>query len=164
MLNTHLPGRMAASLSALALATGGLTACGGSSGSSHTNTGGARTATAPTVSTAPGSSARTGAASPAARPTGRGALPATAPARKPAPSVTRAASSPQARAFRSALVSFASCLRGNGVKIPAPNTSGKGPVFGSKGLNTNTPQYRAALAKCRGVLASAFRQAAKRAR
>jgi hypothetical protein len=69
----------------------------------------------------------------------------------------------QTKAFRSALVQFASCLRQNGANIPAPNRSGKGPLFGAKGLNTNTPQYRAALGKCRGVLMSAFRQAARTA-
>jgi hypothetical protein len=33
-------------------------------------------------------------------------------------------------------------------------------VLSTRGLNTNSPQYRAALMKCRSVLVTAFRQAA----
>ena len=59
-------------------------------------------------------------------------------------------------AFKAALAKFASCMRENGVNIPAPNTSGKGPVFSTKGLNTSSPKFQAAEVKCRGVLAAAF--------
>ena len=61
-------------------------------------------------------------------------------------------------AFKQALVRFAACMRENGVNIPAPNTSGKGPIFNTKGLNTASPQFRAAETKCRGDLQSAFRR------
>ncbi len=61
-------------------------------------------------------------------------------------------------AFKQALVKFAACMRENGVNIPAPNTSGKGPIFSTKGLNTASPQFRAAEAKCRGDLQSTFRR------
>jgi hypothetical protein len=59
--------------------------------------------------------------------------------------------------FRQALGKYAECLRQNGVNIPAPNTSGKGPIFSTKGLNASSPQFRAATAKCRGTLIAAFR-------
>lgn len=60
-------------------------------------------------------------------------------------------------AFRQALAAYSACLRQNGVNMPAPNTSGKGPVFSTKGVNTSSPRFRSATMKCRGVLISAFR-------
>jgi hypothetical protein len=60
--------------------------------------------------------------------------------------------------FRQALVKYAACLRQNGINIPAPNTSGKGPIFSTKGLNSTSPQFRAAATKCRSVLIGAFRR------
>ncbi len=54
--------------------------------------------------------------------------------------------------FHAELVRFAACLRQNGVNVGEPNTSGKGPVFDTKGINTGSPQFKAALAKCRSVL------------
>jgi hypothetical protein len=59
-------------------------------------------------------------------------------------------------ASKQAIVKFAACMRENGVNVPEPNTSGKGPVFSTKGLNTSSPQFRAAQAKCRLVLRAAF--------
>jgi hypothetical protein len=61
-------------------------------------------------------------------------------------------------AFRQALVKFAECMRSNGIKIPAPNTSGKGPIFSSKGLDTTSPQFRSATMKCRSALVATFRR------
>lgn len=58
--------------------------------------------------------------------------------------------------FRQALSLFAACLRKNGVNVPQPNTSGNGPVFSTKGLNTASPQFRAATAKCRPALTGAL--------
>jgi hypothetical protein len=63
-------------------------------------------------------------------------------------------------AFQAALAKFASCMRENGVNIPAPNTSGTGPVFSSKGLNTSSPKFQAAEVKCRSDLSAAFRRGA----
>ncbi|MFZ1155617.1 MAG: hypothetical protein WAN93_12005 [Solirubrobacteraceae bacterium] len=60
--------------------------------------------------------------------------------------------------FRQALVKYAACLRQNGINIPAPNTSGKGPIFSTKGLNSTSPQFKAAAMKCRSVLVGAFRR------
>jgi hypothetical protein len=58
--------------------------------------------------------------------------------------------------FKAALAKFATCLRENGVKIPAPNTSGKGPIFDTKGINTASAQFKAAETKCSSVLHGAF--------
>ena len=60
--------------------------------------------------------------------------------------------------FTAALAKFAECLRQNGVNVPAPNTSGNGPVFDTKGIDTSSPQFRAATTKCRSTLTSAFRR------
>jgi hypothetical protein len=43
---------------------------------------------------------------------------------------------------------FAACMSKNGVKLPAPNTSGKGPIFNTKGLDTSSSTFKAAEAKC----------------
>jgi hypothetical protein len=64
--------------------------------------------------------------------------------------------------FKAALSKFANCLRENGVKVPAPNTSGKGPIFDTKGLNTRSTQFKAAETKCSSVLRGAFRGGAGR--
>ncbi|HEU0249819.1 MAG TPA: hypothetical protein VFR48_03750 [Solirubrobacteraceae bacterium] len=58
--------------------------------------------------------------------------------------------------FRQALSLFAACMRKNGVNVPQPNTSGSGPVFSTKGLNTASPQFKAATAKCRPALTGAL--------
>lgn len=59
-------------------------------------------------------------------------------------------------AFSKALQSFASCLRQNGVNVPQPNTSGHGPVFSTRGIDTASPQFRKATTKCRGALSAAL--------
>jgi hypothetical protein len=61
--------------------------------------------------------------------------------------------------FKQALARFAKCLGENGVKVPAPNTSGKGPIFNTQGLNVNSPKFKAAQTKCAGVLRNTFRAA-----
>ena len=58
---------------------------------------------------------------------------------------------------RQALTKFAACLRQNGVNIPEPNTSGKGPIFDTKGIDTAGPQFKQAELKCRNDLLSALR-------
>jgi len=60
-------------------------------------------------------------------------------------------------AVRAAYVAFAKCMRQNGVNVPEPNTSGSGPVFSTKGLDTTSPQFKAAYAKCQPVLRSTLR-------
>ncbi len=59
-------------------------------------------------------------------------------------------------AFVQTLTAFATCMRQNGVNLPSPNTSGTGPVFNTKGLNTTSAQFRAAEAKCQSTLRSGF--------
>jgi hypothetical protein len=61
-------------------------------------------------------------------------------------------------AFKAALAKFAACLRENGVNVPAPNTSGKGPIFDTTGLNTASAQFRTAETKCSSDLRSSFRR------
>ena len=51
-------------------------------------------------------------------------------------------------AAKKALAKFATCMRENGVNVPAPNTSGKGPIFNTKGLDTNSAKFKAAEPKC----------------
>jgi hypothetical protein len=58
--------------------------------------------------------------------------------------------------YRAALTKFAACMRSNGVKLPAPNTSGTGAVFNTKGLNTSSASFKSADAKCQSDLPAAF--------
>jgi hypothetical protein len=60
-------------------------------------------------------------------------------------------------AYKQALVKFATCMREHGVNVPAPNTSGTGPIFNTRGLNTGSAQFRSAEATCRSDLRSSFR-------
>jgi hypothetical protein len=39
-------------------------------------------------------------------------------------------------------------MRKNGVNLPKPNTSGKGPIFNTKGIDTTSASFKAADAKC----------------
>jgi hypothetical protein len=59
-------------------------------------------------------------------------------------------------AARQALTAFAACMRQDGVNLPAPNTSGRGPVFNTKGLDTSSAKFTAATAKCRPLLPRGF--------
>lgn len=152
-------------LPVLVLASVGLTACGGSgSASSNPNAAATRTAGASTATSAAGASTptatRTAGAPPATNATPQATPTTTASSNRPAtPSAAHHVTSPGSGAFRSALAKFAACLRHNGVNMPGPNTSGKGPVFSTKGINTKGSQFRTATSKCRGVLAAAFRSA-----
>lgn len=57
---------------------------------------------------------------------------------------------------RAALTKYAECLRENGVNVPAPNTSGKGPVFNTKGIDTSSEAFKTAQKKCQSDLKGAF--------
>ncbi len=59
--------------------------------------------------------------------------------------------------YQKALAKFATCMRENGVNVPQPNTSGTGPVFNIKGLNTASAQFKAAETKCSADLQGTFR-------
>jgi hypothetical protein len=54
--------------------------------------------------------------------------------------------------YRKALVKFSACMAENGVKLPPPNTSGKGPIFNTKGVNANSTKFRAAQQKCSSLI------------
>ena len=56
-------------------------------------------------------------------------------------------------AGRQRFAKFAACMRANGVNLPAPNTSGKGPIFNTKGINTSGSKFKAADGKCARELA-----------
>jgi len=58
-------------------------------------------------------------------------------------------------AFRRALTAYVACVRRNGFDLPAPNTSGRGPVFDPSKVNRQDPRFQAASAKCQGLLAAA---------
>lgn len=60
--------------------------------------------------------------------------------------------------YRNALAAYSACMSSNGVTLPTPNTSGKGPVFNTTHVSTSSAQFKAAAAKCRGVLRSAFQR------
>jgi hypothetical protein len=57
---------------------------------------------------------------------------------------------------RAALTKYAACLRQNGIDVPAPNTTGNGPVFSTKGIDTSSASFKAAQSKCRSDLKGAF--------
>ncbi len=56
------------------------------------------------------------------------------------------------QAIEQAYKKFAACMRENGVSLPEPNTSGKGPIFDTKGVNTKSSQFTSAEAKCHSDL------------
>jgi hypothetical protein len=59
-------------------------------------------------------------------------------------------------AIKKALTKFSACMRENGVAIPKANTSGKGPIFNSKDLNTSSAKFKTAESKCAKDLGGAF--------
>jgi hypothetical protein len=168
MPKIEISGRVAACASVLALAGAGLTACGGSSGSSQSHNGSSATrigtsstATSPSTSS---SSSSGGASAAKARSQIAERLRQSKASAGHMPAGRTRGFTAQQTAFRHALGNFAGCLRQQGVKIPQPNTSGNGPILSTKGIDTSTPQYRAAVMKCRSVLIGAFRRAATQAR
>ncbi len=62
------------------------------------------------------------------------------------------ASSP---AFSKALEKFAACMRQQGIPVPNANTSGKGPIFDTKGIDTASSKFKAAETKCISLLRTA---------
>ncbi len=79
------------------------------------------------------------------------------------PGAARPALTPAQKATQqAALVKFAACMKTNGVTLPAPNTSGNGPVFNTSKLNTTSPQFVAATKKCMSLLPARFGRGAGR--
>lgn len=60
--------------------------------------------------------------------------------------------------YRRALTAFAACLRRHGINLPPPNTTGRGPIFTTKGIEVAHPRFRAATASCRDNLTRASRR------
>jgi hypothetical protein len=61
-------------------------------------------------------------------------------------------------AFRQALTKLSTCMRQSGIDLPTPNTSGKGPVFNTKGLDTSSSKFKTAYAKCQSTLRGSFQR------
>jgi hypothetical protein len=57
-----------------------------------------------------------------------------------------------ATAYKQAFVNFVACMREQGVSLPTPDTSGKGPVVDTKGVDTGGAKYRAAARKCAPII------------
>jgi hypothetical protein len=55
-------------------------------------------------------------------------------------------------ASKAALAKYVACMRESGVNLPAPNTSGNGPVFNTKGINISSATFKAAQSKCQSDL------------
>ena len=57
---------------------------------------------------------------------------------------------------KAALTKYSQCMRENGVNLPPPNTTGKGPVFDTSGLDRTSATFTAAEKKCEGDLPAFF--------
>jgi hypothetical protein len=55
---------------------------------------------------------------------------------------------------KKAFEAFSACLREKGVNLGAPNLSGHGPIFSTKGVNVKSPQFRAAARACAATLSN----------
>ncbi|MCW2954894.1 MAG: hypothetical protein JWQ48_4064 [Conexibacter sp.] len=55
-------------------------------------------------------------------------------------------------AYRTAIAKFVACVRGDGYDLPAPNTSGKGPVFDPSKVNQRDPKWIKASKACQSLL------------
>jgi hypothetical protein len=176
--------RAAAGILLVALASMALAACGGSSNSSSSSATTSASATTTPTKTAPGALGTAGAGRflalreclkkngvtlPQRKPGAGGFLGGPQGANKAnyeaalkkcgrgfVPGRGRFGSTLNTPQAKQALAKFASCLRENGVNVPAPNTSGKGAVFGTKGINTRSSAFKAAESKCRTDLRGAF--------
>jgi hypothetical protein len=60
--------------------------------------------------------------------------------------------------FKASLNNFQKCMVANGVNLPTPNTSGTGPIFNTKGVDTTSAKFREASGKCASQLQLAFRR------
>ncbi len=63
-------------------------------------------------------------------------------------------------AYQAGLIKFAACMREHGVNLAAPNTSGTGPVFSTKGINRQSSTFMQADMKCRPLLSGIYRPGA----
>jgi len=54
--------------------------------------------------------------------------------------------------FRVQLTRFVACVRQHGYNLPAPNTSGRGPVFDTSRVNRRDPKFIRASQACQSLL------------
>jgi hypothetical protein len=64
----------------------------------------------------------------------------------------RGAPTPLSAADRAEVTKFISCMSTNGVKLPAPNLTGRGSVFSVANVNTHSTAFTTAEAKCRSII------------
>jgi hypothetical protein len=153
-------GARAIALPLLILACGGLAACGSSSSTTTTTGAGASTGTGASAGTGTSPSSNGKAAGGSTGATSSGATSAPSGTAITAPPTSRAKSRLNSTRFQQALIVFADCLRRHGLPIPQPNTSGKGPIFNTRGVDTTSPKFRQARQQCRGTLLKALRATA----
>lgn len=147
-------------LTALSLSSVGLAACGGSSSTTSSSAN-----TSPSTTASPAKSATTTTGTPANKAQAQQQSLAEALRKRSSKAATtpnastnvKTTSSRAVNSFKNALSAFTACLRKNGVSIPA--ASGKGSLPALAGVKTNTPQFRAATAKCRAALLASLRKA-----
>jgi hypothetical protein len=68
------------------------------------------------------------------------------------PGASTGAFNPNSAADRAAVTSYVACVRKHGFDLPAPNFSGKGPVFNTAHVNTSNPKFIAASSACQSLL------------
>jgi hypothetical protein len=134
-------------LTLLALACLGMTACGAASQTTASST----AQPALHAATAPAADARANGIRPPNK-----HVPRTSSKRP-----RRAALPPKPRGalanprYRRALATFAACMRRRGVHLPPPNTTGRGPIFPTNGIDVRSPGFKTAIARCRDNLTPA---------
>lgn len=80
-----------------------------------------------------------------------------APSSRAGSARVKAAEQKGAAALHRAMVVYVACLRSHGVHAPA-NAVGSGPVPSLKGVNTSSPQFKAASARCEATARLALRR------
>jgi hypothetical protein len=71
------------------------------------------------------------------------------------PGASGGAFSASSPADRAAVIKYIACVKQQGFDLPAPNFSGKGPVFNTSQVNTASPKFIAASRACQGLLSFA---------
>jgi hypothetical protein len=55
-------------------------------------------------------------------------------------------------AYRDSVNRYVACVKQNGYDLPAPNLSGKGPIFDESKVNRDDPKFQAASRRCQQLL------------
>jgi hypothetical protein len=64
----------------------------------------------------------------------------------------RGGPTPLSAADRTEVMKFIACMNTNGVKLPAPNLTGRGSVFNDANVNTHSTTFTTAEAKCKSII------------